>query len=107
MAAFRFLRRQLLKAAGLYLVDGAVFVLVLALYALVAPGAGSTGWSMWAGFVVTEAYLALRLWVKLVFYASEVSLFQGLLAHADYAAAPLPVWPESPSAEAITPQAEP
>jgi hypothetical protein len=39
--------------------------------------------------------------VKLVFWASEVSLFQALLAHAEYAAAPLPIWPESPSAEAI------
>lgn len=56
---------------------------------------------MWLGFAVSEAYLLLRLWAKLVFYASEISLFQALLAHADYAAAPLPIWPESPSAEAI------
>jgi hypothetical protein len=39
--------------------------------------------------------------VKLVFCASEVSLFQSLLAHAGYVAAPLPTWPESPTIEAI------
>jgi hypothetical protein len=103
IAAFRFVRRQPLQTAGLYLLDALLFVLVLAAYALVGPGAGSTGWSMWTGFIVSEAYLLLRLWVKLLFYASEVSLFQNLLAHAEYAAAPLPVWPESPAAEAITP----
>ncbi len=103
MAAFRFLRRQPLQAAGLYAVDGLAFVVVLALYAAVAPGAGSIGWSMWVGFLITEVYVLLRLWVKLVFWASEVVLFQSLLAHADYAAAPAPVWPESPAAEAIAP----
>ena len=33
--------------------------------------------------------------------ASEIVLFQHALAHADYTAAPLPIWPDSPAAEAI------
>jgi hypothetical protein len=101
LAAFRFIRRHPARTVGLYLADSLVFVGVIALYGVVVPGAGSAGWSMWLGFAVSEAYLLLRLWAKLVFYASEISLFQALLAHADYAAAPLPIWPESPSAEAI------
>lgn len=106
LAAFRFVRRNPGAAAGLYAVDSLLFLAVVALYAFVAPGAGSTGWTMWAGLAVSQAYVLLRLWVKLVFYASEVSLFQALLAHADYAAAPLPVWPDSPSVEAIDRQLE-
>jgi hypothetical protein len=101
IAAARFVGRRPGQTVGLYAVDAALFVLVLAVYAAFAPGAGSTGWTMWVNLLVTQAYLLARLWVKLVFYASEVSLFQSNLAHADYAAAPLPVWPESPSAEAI------
>lgn len=101
IAAFRFIRRHPAQAAGLYLADSVLFVTVIALYAVVAPGAGTIGWSMWLGFALSELYLLVRLWVKLVFCASEISLFQALLAHASYTAAPLPVWPESPSAEAI------
>jgi hypothetical protein len=101
VASFRFIRRHPRPAVGLYLANGLLFVAVLAIYAMLAPGAGGIGWSMWLGPAAGQIYLLARLWVKLVFYASEVSLFQSLLAHADYAAAPLPVWPESPSAEAI------
>jgi len=101
VAALRFIRRNPGQVVGLYLVDSLLFVVVLAVYGAVAPGAGGAGWEMWLGFAVSELYLLGRVWVKLVFYASEVSLFQALLAHASYAAAPLPVWPESPAAEAI------
>lgn len=101
LASFRFIRRHPVETLGLYLADGLLFVAVLAIYAAFAPGAGTIGWTMWLGLAVSQIYLLMRLWVKLVFYASEVSLFQLRLAHADYTAAPLPVWPESPAAEAI------
>ncbi len=101
IAACRFLRRHPWQAVGVYLADALLFVVLVAVYAAVVPGAGSTGWSMWLGVAVSEAYLLARLWVKLVFCASEVSLFQSLLAHASYVAAPLPTWPESASAEAF------
>jgi hypothetical protein len=104
MAAFRFVRRQPGDTFGLYLLNGLAFTLLLALYAGVAPGAGGTGGSLWLGVAVTQVYLALRLWVKLVFYASQVSLFQALLAHARYAAAPLPAWPDPPAVEALAPR---
>lgn len=101
VAAGRFVRRHPAQAVGLYFVDGLLFVAVVGVYAAVVPGAGTTGWSMWLGVALSEAYLLARLWVKLVFCASEVSLFQSLLAHAGYVAAPLPVWPDSPAIEAI------
>ncbi|PYR26044.1 MAG: hypothetical protein DMF92_19280, partial [Acidobacteria bacterium] len=72
-----------------------------AIYTVVAPGASGAGGTMWMGFAIGQAYLLGRLWVKLVFWASETALFQGRLAHAGYIAAPTPTWPESPSAEAI------
>jgi len=100
-AGARFVARKPLATGGLYLVNGLIFGLVLALYAAVAPGVWGTGWSLWRGFLIGQLYVLVRLSAKLVFYASEVALFQGELAHAGYTAAPVPRWPESPAAEAI------
>ena len=99
LAAVRFVRHRP-GAFGLYLLDGGCFALVVAVYALLAPGARVPAW--WT-LVAGQAYLLARLWVKLLFYASEVAFFQGALAHAEYVAAPLPVWPDSPAADAIGP----
>lgn len=104
MAGARFVSRNLGRTTVLYLLDGVLFVLVVAIYGFVAPGAGAGGIWMWLTFLLGQLYLLARLWVKLLFYASETSLFQGQLAHAEYVAAPEPVWPESPAAEAITSQ---
>ena len=100
-AALRFIARHPGATLGLYATTGILFLIVVALYALVAPGVWSTGWSLWRGFLIGQAYVVARLWVKLLFYASETSLFQAELAHAGYTAAPVPAWPESPAAEAI------
>jgi hypothetical protein len=101
VSAVRFVRRQPGKVISLYLLDSLAFLLVVTVYALVAPGAGGSGWSLWAGLLVTQLYLLARLFVKLLFYASETALFQGTLAHAGYVAAPEPVWPDSPAAETL------
>ncbi len=97
VAAARFIRRHP-PAFGLYLLDGCCVALLVTCYALFAPGAGA---AMWWTFVVGQAYLLARLWVKLLFYASELAFFQQALAHAEYIVAPVPVWPDSPAAEAI------
>ncbi|HEV2984596.1 MAG TPA: hypothetical protein VGX46_09410 [Vicinamibacterales bacterium] len=101
-AAVRFVRRNG-AATGLYLVDFGLFLVSLAVYAVVAPGAGRSGIVMWIAFGIGQLYVLARLWIKLVFWASETSLFQSRLAHAEYVAAPRPRWPESPAAEAIGP----
>jgi hypothetical protein len=100
-AAARFVWRRAGAVSGLYLTTAIVFLVVLLVYALAAPGVWAPGWSMWGGFVAGQIYIVARLWVKLLFYASEASLFQAELAHAGYTAAPQPGWPESPAAETI------
>ncbi len=101
LAAVRFARRRPAATVGLYLLNGAMFLLILGAYAIVAPGAGTDGASMWMALLVGQAYVIARLFAKLVFYASQTAYFQGQLAHAGYVAAPRAVWPESPAAEAI------
>lgn len=96
-AAARFVRRSGFGTFALYLVDAALFGAVLMIYALVAPGATFT----WLAFIAGQLYIAARIAVKLVFWASEIAWLQGRLAHAGYAAAPRPVWPDSAAAEAI------
>ena len=71
----------------------------LGLYALVAPGAAAGLW----GLVVSQAYIAGRLAIRVSGVAAQVSLFQSRLAHAGYVAHPLPQWPDSAAADAIRP----
>jgi hypothetical protein len=80
-----------------------VFLIVVALYALVAPGAAG-GVAAWIGFLIGQLYITLRVFVRLLFAASQIALFQSRLAHARYTAAPTAVWPDSPAAEAISPR---
>ena len=101
LAAIRFLSRHGWAAARLYSLNLALIVLVMALYALVAPGAGAVGWTMWAGFAVGQLYLVARVWAKLVTWASETALFQSRLAHAGHVRRSAPPWPDSPAAEAL------
>jgi len=103
VAAIHFVRRHAGAAIGLYALNLAAFALVLAIYAVLAPRAGGSGWMMWVGFAIGQLYVLLRLCVKLTFWASETSLFQSRLAHAGYVATPAPAWPDSPTAEALRP----
>jgi hypothetical protein len=100
-AAAGFVRRNAGAVAGLFALNLTLFLLVLAAYALVAPGAGGAGASIWIGLAIGQLYIVARLWVKLVFWASETSLYQSRLAHAGYVARGEPTWPDSPAAEAI------
>ena len=102
LAALRFIRRRPAAVAGLWLLNAALFVLVLAAYALAAPGATTAGAAVWGAFLIGQAYIAARLFAKLVVYASQTAYFQSQLAHATYVARPRPRWPDSPAAEAIT-----
>ena len=102
LAAWTFVIRHPLKTGLLYALNVAGFVLVLAIYALVAPGAAGYGAAAWLAFAIGQAYLLARVAVKLTFYASQTALFQRMQAHVAYTAAPEPVWPDSPAAEAIT-----
>ena len=100
-AAFRFLLHHPREVFGLYGLNALSFGGLLLVWALIAPGAGGAGVSMWLALIVTQIYIASRLLLKLQFIASQTALFQSRLAHAAYAAAPEPVWPESAAAETI------
>ena len=100
-AAIRFVWRQRRRVAALYALNGVAFLILIAIWALVAPGARGGGLTIWLGFLVGQIYVLARLALKLQFLASETALFQSRLAHASYAAGPVPAWPESPSAELI------
>jgi hypothetical protein len=101
LAAARFVRRQSAGVLGLYGLNAVAFLLLIAVYALVAPGAPGSGASMWIALGLGELYIVGRHYLKLLFYASETAFFQGALAHVAYTAAPVPVWPDSPAAEMI------
>lgn len=100
-AALAFMARHTDRVIALYAVNALVFVLLVVVWALTAPGAGHAGWMMWGAVAGTQLYLLARLLLKLQFLASQTALFQASLAHADYTAAPPPVWPDSPAAESI------
>ena len=99
VAGARFVRRHPVTLR-LYLLNGACFILLALVYALVAPGAPS-GLAIWIALALGQLYILLRHYVKLLFYASQTACFQGTLAHAAYTAAPPVVWPDSPAAESI------
>jgi len=100
-AALRFVSQNAGRVFSLYFLNAVPFLIVLSTYAVVAPSAGGTGWSMWIGVLLGQVYILARVWVKLAFWASETALFQGRLAHATYIAASLSEWPDSPMAEQI------
>lgn len=97
-ASLRFIRRRPFRVVGLYVLNALALLVIVRVWMDAAPSAAAPTWS---ALIVTQVYLWFRLWAKLAFMASEVVFFQGELAHAGYTAAPLPVWPESPAAEAI------
>lgn len=101
VAGARFVRRHRAATFALYGVNALAFLALIAAYGLLNPHAPRSGLSMLAVLAVGEIYILGRHYLKLVFYASETALFQAMLAHAAYTAAPPVVWPDSPAAEAI------
>jgi hypothetical protein len=102
-AALRFIARCPGRVTGLYVLNSTMLLAVIAIWALVAPGARGAGLSMWLTLAAGQVYLLARLVLKLHFLASQTALFQASLAHARYTAAPEPVWPESPAVETVRP----
>jgi hypothetical protein len=101
LAGWRFIARHPLKAGGLYLLNAAAFGVLLGLAAYAAPVTAGARAAGLGAFAAANVYLLARVALKLAFFASQTAFFQRSLAHADYAAAPTPLWPESPAAEEI------
>jgi hypothetical protein len=96
-ASARFIRRRPGRVAALVLFNAlAMYVALRFQYQL--------GWAYtppWLLPVLVALMVTLGIAARLAFMASEVVFFQGELAHAGYTARPLPVWPDSPSVEAM------
>lgn len=103
VAGWRFARRTAGALARLYAMLVGTLLACVLIYYVAAPGANLSGALVWLGFAVSQAYVAARVLIKLLTYAAVTSLFQSELAHAEYIAAPAPVWPESPIVETLGP----
>lgn len=99
IAAIRFVVHNPSHVAGLYLTNTVLFLAVVGVWALINPGAGGSGASMWAGVLLSQGYILGRLIVKLQVLASETALFQRALAHWGYSAVPMAVRPDPPIVE--------
>jgi hypothetical protein len=99
VSGIRFVGRNSAAAIGLYLLDTLLFLAVIGLYFLAAPGAG---FNNTLAFAIGQLYIVFRVVVRLQFAASQIALFQGRLAHAGYVARPVPKWPDSPAVEAVS-----
>jgi hypothetical protein len=102
LAGWRFVRQRPLQILGLYTWIGIALVLWLAIYALVAPGAQVQGRWIWGALLIGQLYIIGRLWLKLQIAASLIALYQSDFGSrvATETASALPVWPESPPADA-------
>jgi hypothetical protein len=100
-AAIRFIVHHPGRVAGVYALNAAAWLAIVALWAVVAPGAGGSGASMWAGLAASQCYILARLVVKLQVLASEAAVFQHSLAHWGYTAVPRAIRPEPPVVESV------
>jgi hypothetical protein len=100
-ASIGFVVRHPGRVFGLYMFNALTFLVLIAIWATIAPGTGGLGASVWAGLAIGQLYILARLVLKLQFLASQIALFQASLAHATYTAVPEPKWPDSPAAELI------
>jgi hypothetical protein len=96
-AAIRFVRRRAWRVLLLALLNGLAILAVLRIefQILLTPAEGLMSAALSIG------WLLLAVATRLAFLSSEVVFFQGELAHAGYTAAPLLIWPDSPSIEAM------
>src|SRR4029078_2440686 len=60
LAGGRFVRRHSWGVLGLYALNAGAFLVLIAVYALVAPGAPHSGLSMWLVFGLGELYILAR-----------------------------------------------
>jgi hypothetical protein len=86
VASIRFIVRHPGRVLAVYLLNALLFVFVVGTWALMAPGAGGSGLSMWMGVAASQGYILARLVAKLQVMASEIAVFQQSLAHWGYTA---------------------
>ena len=74
--ALRFVAANFSRTYGLYLLIGVVAVLLLALYAWLAPGAGQASYvTIFLAFLAGQVYLLARLAVRCLFLSSQTAMY--------------------------------
>jgi chromate transport protein ChrA len=101
VGAVRFIRRHPAPVAVVYGLNAAVAAVVLAAYIVLAPDGRGGDWRLLAVLAIGGLYLLARQAIRLAFLAGAMTLLERSFAHAEYTAPPLPIWPDSPAAEAI------
>lgn len=79
LAGGRFVRRHVTTVVGLYALNAVAFVLLIGIFAVIAPGAPKSGWSMAFALAIGEAYIVARLYLKLLFYGIRDGALPGSL----------------------------
>lgn len=97
-ASIRFIWRRPVRVLALYVLNVIALLLVFRLWLQAMPGPDTSAWS---ALFLTLLFLLGRIWTRLAFLGSEIAFFQGELAHRDYTAAPMPIWPDAPEVEAL------
>jgi hypothetical protein len=68
-----------LKTMGLYYTLVAIGAVLLGFYASIAPGAGpSTASGVWVAFLIGQAFLIVRLMMRLWFYGGQMALYESM-----------------------------
>ena len=69
------------KSYGLYLTIGLLWLCLMLIYWVVAPGAGQSHWvTIFLAFLLGQIYILSRVWIRCLFYAGQISLCAGLLS---------------------------
>jgi hypothetical protein len=73
---FRFLGRRFFKAWALFLLVGLFFVISTIIYLLVAKALPKAGIGPLLLFLWQQAYIAVRLWISILFFATEYAFLK-------------------------------
>ena len=76
VAALRFIARHPSQVAGLWVLNGLALLVVMAVWAIIAPGVGDAGAGLWVRVLGTQLYLAVRIAIRLAALSSATALFQ-------------------------------
>ena len=87
--SWRFVRTHSGSVFSLYLANGALFVMLLAIYAAVEI-AGDVQVGGWRGVAIAQAYIIARIVIRLTFAASALHLYRALQAESSVLANPGP-----------------
>jgi hypothetical protein len=97
-ASIRFVGRRAGRILLLWLVHLLVVAAIAGAWYYLYSYPSARGWS---DLLLVQLYLLFLVWAKLALWGAQVAFFQTELAHATYTASPLPLWPDSPSVEAV------